>query len=181
MASKRISQELAKRVANEIADVSYNEKIANARKKVQDYADRLVDLSIPHSVLKVIITYPKYFRTSSILSVKCGERFTLTVTTSFKIPMGCTIEVCIGDYNKLKELKEELRAWIIKRDAFFVKIFNALCELRTVKRVGELLPEAIPYLEHILNCGNINQISSDDFESLRQNILTPKKNGQEKK
>ena len=181
MASKRISRELAKRVANEIADVSYNEKIADARKKVQDYADRLVDLSIPHSVLKVVSTYSKYFRTSSIISVKCGERFTLSVITSLKIPSGCSIEVCIGDYDKLKELKDELRAWQIKRDDFFDRIFKALYELRTEKRVREQLPEAIPYLEHFLNCGNINQSTSDDFESLRQNILTPKKNEQEKK
>lgn len=181
MASKRIPQVIAQRVANEIANVSYNEKIADARKKVQDYADRLIDISIPHPVLKAISTYPKYFRTSSLLSVRCGERFTLQVPPSIKIPFGCTIEVCIADYNKLKELKDELRAWQIKRDDFFEKIFKALYELRTEKRVREQLPEAIPYLELFINCSNINQSSSDDFDSLRKNILTPKKDEQEKK
>lgn len=180
MASKRITHELARKVAIEIANVSYNEKIEDARKKVQDYADRLVNLHIPHPALEVLRTYPKYFRTSSILNVRCGERFTLQVLPSIKIPFGCTIEVCIGDYNKLKELKDELRAWQIKRDEFFEKIIKALYELRTEKRVREQLPEAIPYLELFLNCGNINQSSSDDFESLRQNILTPKKNEKKK-
>ena len=182
MSSKKITKDIAQKVAIRIAADSYNDRLEEARKKIRAYTDKIVEENIPQPVLEVTKDYENFFMVSNMVGVKCENRYLCITETSYKLPTShVAIAVKPDQYDKIKSLNKEKRDICIQRDEFFRTVFNAICDLKTEKRVREQIPEIIPYLAHFQEVNHVTPKTSNSIDTIRKNILTPKKDEQEEK
>lgn len=179
MSSKKITKNIAQKVAVRIAADSYNDRLEKVRKKIRAYTDKLVEEYIPRPVLDVTKEYEKFFVVSSMVGVKCETRFLIVTESNYKTPSGLVFRVKPDQYDKLKSLNKEKLEVCEQRDDFYQTVFNAICDLKTEKRVREQIPEIIPYLALFQKATDVTPKTSNSIDTIRKNILTPKKNEKE--
>lgn len=175
MSSKRITKDIAQKVSIKIAADSFDDRVEKARKKVRAYTDKIVEEYVPQPVLETTKDYEDFFTASNIVGVKCENRYLCFSETSYKLPTGhVVLKVKPDQYDKISSLNKEKRAVCAQRDEFGRTVFNAICDLKTEKRIKEQIPEIIPYLALFQEVTDENPKTSSTFNSIRKNILTPK-------
>lgn len=179
MSSKRITKDIAQKVSIRIAADSFNDRLEKVRKKIRAYTDKIVEEYIPRPVLETMIEYEKFFIVSNMLGVKSENRYLCVTESNYKLPSGLVIVVKPDQYDKLMSLNKEKLAVCVQRDDFSQTVFNAICDLKTEKRVREQIPEIIPYLALFQEVADVIPQTSNSIDTIRKNILTPKKNEKE--
>ena len=181
MSSKKITKNIAQKVAIRIAADSFNDRLEKARKKIRAYTDKIVEEYIPKPVLDVTKEYEKFFKVTSMLGVKSENQYLCVTESNYKLPAGLVIVIKPDQYDKLKRLYKEKLAVCEQRDDFYQTVFNAICDLKTEKRIREQIPEIIPYLAPFQEVTDVTPKTSNSIDTIRKNILTPKKNEKEEK
>ena len=179
MSSKRITKDIAQKVSIRIAADSFKERLEKVRKKIRAYTDKLVEEYIPRPVLDVTNEYDKFFVVTNMIGVKSENRYLCISESNYNLPSGLVIVVKPDQYDKLKTVNKEKRAVIEQRDDFSQTVFNAICDLKTEKRVREQIPEIIPYLALFQEATDVTPKTSNSIDTIRKNILTPEKNEKE--
>lgn len=178
MSSKKITKDTARKVSIKIAAVSFDDRVEKARKKAREYSDKLIETLVPKEVLEVTKTCGKYFRTTNMFGVRCPNRLFLYAETNYTLPDGLVLVVGPKEYDKLKENRKGITDVCKQRDDFGATVYNALCDLKTAKKIREQLPEVIPYLALFQNVDDETPKESNYIESIRKGIVKPKKDEQ---
>lgn len=153
--NRKITKTMAKEAASIMANKAYEEKLENAKAKVNAAVEGLVRKYIPAPVIACINEYSSYFsytKGASITTVVEKKGCIRSATPiggelSFGIPpYADNIKVVKEEYDMLLKLEQKRRQLKQERDEFEDQVYNALVALRTEKAVEKELPEAMKYL-----------------------------------
>lgn len=152
--SKRVTKDIAKEAAIRMACKLYNEKLKSQQNLVTEYAGNLAKKYIPAPVLAVIREYPSYFNFANSLHVSATyERNGKTVAHKWlnvevkDLPyFGRNIYVDLEEYEALDALVSRQTRLNLLKDKFIYDMTKTLYSLRTEKKITEVLPEALEYI-----------------------------------
>ena len=154
--SRRINKTMALSAAERMADKAFSDKIAEADKAVNEAIERLVRKHVPQEAIDVCKKYPQFFSVTTYVSVsayKDTENRTyrenwISGILSFTIPYAAqSLTVTPDEYAQVKELLGRKKSVLSNKDNFQNEIHSALLQLNTEKKVRDILPEALKYIE----------------------------------
>lgn len=145
MASKRITKDLACKVAEEML-IGVEDKIKSKRGELSEFAIKLAISKVDKDLYEKILSIPKdWFDMRSYLYIGC-EDSNLRARTIYlcrEIRYNNTrIDVSREDYEKITALDKDIRSMDDEKDKLKNQIINTLLKLSTFKNVQEKYPEA---------------------------------------
>jgi len=143
--------------ADVMAEKAFSSKIERKNQELTDKVTKLVIKYVPAPVLACAKEYGDYLGSNNNAVVQKlttdsdGHQHVygyIPATTSIPVPYSCNyIKVDAKDFESVESVRNEQNNLIKERNDFRDKVFNALMQLRTVKKVEEEFPEAIEYLD----------------------------------
>ena len=179
---------MAEIAAEKMANAAFGDKIGLAKQRVTVVVEGLVCKYIPYSIRAIVAEFPSYFEKRKYVTITTtlmhsdeseGHEYSIGSQISFWVPKGSEYigNVSAEEYRELKKLYMDLKNIEKAQREFEQQVLDALCALRTEKKVKESLPEALPYIEFPEDV----QLPAPVFGTLRQIIKNIKTDDNEEK
>ena len=142
---------MADEAANQLAAQVYDKKISDANESMMKLVNELYEKYVPSPVRQCAVEYAKYYqmyrRYVSFVTEECnGGRNYKSLEIGFLVPELASIVISADDWKRLDKADDELILVRQERNKYIRDVSEALFNLRTPKRVEEMFPEALPFM-----------------------------------
>lgn len=167
---KRVTRSMADEAATELANLAYSKKVDELDKQIEYKVNELIIKYVPQPILSMAQEYSNLLEMDYSVCFCAENGCALYLHPKIKVPKLRSLLLSLEDYKSLKSLLDTRRstndAW---RD-YKSRVSDILClELRTEKRIQEIFPEALPFL----NFSNTTTLACN-YNELRSLLNTSK-------
>lgn len=149
MATIRLTKNQFESAARDMTSIAFEGKLKSAYEDMRHYGDTLAEKYIPSDVLRCMQEHKTWFYSRKEIGMfYSGDCNTLAIylPTNLNCPSKC-IEVTSEEYDKASKLRRAINSINEEKNVYQTKLYNALCNLRTITNIKKELPEALDYIK----------------------------------
>lgn len=163
----KITRAIAGNAARKMSEKQFNDSIEKIENEIKKYGEKLANKYIPKEIIEISKVHKKFFDMDNCIKVISEHSiWPIYVKTENKYPNYSSGSILISteDMNKAKSLTEKKGRLSDEKGDLFDRITDTLISIRTTKKVDEIFPEALPFLE--IENKQLPAIKIDDLRNL---------------
>ena len=169
MATVRLTKKQFELAAKDMASIAFESKLKKAYEDMRSYGDALIGKYIPSEVIHCMQEHKTWFYTNRDIGVYyfTGNYNTSSIylSTNMNCPSKC-IEVTSEEYDKASKLRSVISSIKSEMKGYETKLYNALCNLRTITNIKKELPEALDYIQMPTLSDNVPAVKYDALRDI---------------
>ena len=169
MATIRLTKKQFESAAKDMASIAFESRLKKAYEEMRNYGDSLAEKYIPSEVIHCMQEHKTWFYTNRDIGMYyfTGNYNTSSIylSTNLNCPSKC-IEVTSEEYDKASKLRSVISRIKSEMKEYETKLYNALCNLRTITNIKKELPEALDYIKMPTSSDNVPAIKYDALRDI---------------
>ena len=169
MATVRLTKKQFELAAKDMASIAFESRLKKAYEDMRSYGDALIEKYIPSEVIHCMQEHQTWFYFNRNIGVyyftSNYNTSSIYLSTNLNCPSKC-IEVTSEEYDKASKLRSVISSINTKKNAYQTKLYNALCNLRTITNIKKELPEALDYIKMPTLSDNVPAIKYDALRDI---------------
>ena len=169
MATVRLTKKQFESAAKDMASIAFESKLKKAYEDMRSYGDAIIGKYIPSEVIHCMQEHQTWFYANRVIGVYyfTGNYNTSSIylSTNLNCPSKC-IEVTNEEYDKASKLRSVISSINNEKNAYQTRLYDALCNLRTITNIKKELPEALDYIKMPTLSDNVPAIKYDALRDI---------------
>lgn len=168
MATIRLTKNQFESAARDMTSITFKCKLEKADEDIRNYGDTLAEKYIPSEVLRCMQEHKTWFYSRKEIGVfYSGDCNTLAIylPTNINCPSKC-FEVTSEEYDKASKLRSVISSINNEKNAYQTRLYDALCNLRTITNIKKELPEALDYIQMPTLSDNVPAVKYDALRDI---------------
>lgn len=169
MATIRLTKKQFESAAKDMASIAFESKLKKAYEDMRSYGDALIGKYIPSEVIHCMQEHKTWFDSNRKIGVYYFtgnyNMSSIYLSTNLDCPNKC-FEITSEEYDKASKLRRAINRINDEKNVYQTRLYNALCNLRTIANIKKELPEALDYIQMPTLSDNVPAIKYDALRDI---------------
>ena len=169
MATVRLTKKQFELAAEDMASIAFDNKLKKAYEEMRNYGDTLAEKYIPSAVISCMQEHKTWFLGNRRIGVyyftDTYNSYTIYLSTNIECPNKC-FEITSEEYDKASKLRSAINSINEEKNVYKTRLYNALCNLRTITNIKKEIPEALDYIQMPTLGDNVPAVKYDALRDI---------------
>ena len=169
MTTIRLTKKQFESAAEDMASIAFDSKLKNAYEEMRNYGDTLAEKYIPSAIISCMQEHKTWFLGNRSIGVYCFtdtyKSYTIYLSTNIECPNKC-FEITSEEYDKASKLRRAINSINEEKNVYQTRLYDALCNLRTITNIKKEMPEALDYIEMPTLGDNVPDVKYDALRDI---------------